>query len=160
MPLLLQFWSDSSAIAYRHQVWYHSPGLCFFWRPDYFWIFGEFLKFWNNGIIYSNCKMPLLLQFWSDSFAIAYRHQVWFHSPGLCFFWRPDYFWIFGEFLKFWNNGIIYSNCKMPLLLKFWLDSFPIAYRHRVWYHSPGLFFWRSDYFWIFGEFLKFEKML
>ena len=157
--LLLQFWSDSFQILYRYQVWYHSPGLCFFWRSDHFWIFGGFLKFWNNGMIYSNFKMHLLLQFWSDSFEISCRHQVWYHSPGLCFFWASNYFWIFGDFLKFCNNVIIYSNCKMHLLLQFWSDSFEISYRHQVWYHSPTLCFFLSIKlflnFWRFFEILK-----
>ena len=66
------------------------PGLCFFWRSDYFWNFGEFLKFWNIGITYSNCKMYLLLQFSFNRFEIIQGSSIGYRHYGLCFFWRSN----------------------------------------------------------------------
>ena len=38
-------------------------GCAFFDDQTIFEFLANFSKFWNNGIVYINCKMPLLLQF-------------------------------------------------------------------------------------------------
>ena len=61
----------------------------------------NFWNFWNNGMIYSNCKMHLLLQLSFDRFEIMQVSSLGYKHYGLCFFWQWNIFSIFGEFLKF-----------------------------------------------------------
>ena len=88
--LLLQFWMDCFQILHRCYPQGWLPGLCFFWRSDHFWNFGEFLKFWNIGITYSNCKVYLLLQFSFNRFEIMQGSSIGYRHYGLCFFWRSN----------------------------------------------------------------------
>ena len=103
--LLLQFWSVSFQIYYRYQVWCHQPDLCFFW------IFVNFWKFWNNGIIYSNYELHLHLRVSFNRFEIIQGSFVGYKHYGLYVFGDRTIFEFLANFWKFCNNGIIYSNC-------------------------------------------------
>ena len=46
----------------------------------------NFWNFWNNGIIYSNCKMHLLLRFSSNRFEIMHGSFIAHKHYILCFF--------------------------------------------------------------------------
>ena len=131
---------------------------CAFFDDRTFWIFGEFLNFWNNGVLYNKCKMPILLQFQSDSFPIAYRHQLWHYSPRLCVFWRLDYFWFFlANFLNF--EIVVYYIVNVKCLFSYSFNRIFFILHTGIKYdftHLGCVFCWRSNYFWIFGEFLKF----
>ena len=119
--LFLTIWSFFYFLAnflnFEIIVWYHDIfhlACVSFYDQSFFF---EFLKFWNNCIIYSNCKMHLLLQLWSDSFQISYRHQLWCHRPGYCLFEDRIislYFW--RSFLKFWNSASLLIGCSLGSL--------------------------------------------
>ena len=118
----------------------------------------NFWNFRNSDKIYINCKIYLLLQFSFNRFETLQDSSTGYEHYVLCFFWRSNYFWIFGEFLNFWNIGIIYSNCEMYLFLQFSFNRYEIMQGFYIGYRRYGLFFffWRLIQFWFFGEFWKF----
>ena len=112
---------------------------------SFFQFLAIFWNFWNNGIIYSDCKMHLLLWYSFNRFEIIQRAFVGYREYGLCFSWRTKYFWIFWRIFEFWNIGIIYCNCKMYLLLQFSFNRFEIIQGSSIGYKHYGLcFFGRS----------------
>ena len=87
----------------------------------------EFLaNFWNIGIIYSNREMYLFLQFSFNRYEIMQGFSIGCRRYGLFFFDDWSNFGFLANFGNFWNNDIIYSNCKMYILVQFSFNRFEI----------------------------------
>ena len=148
MHLLLGYSFKRLEITQGCFVEYREYSLCFFWRSNHFFNFWRFFwKFWNNGIIYSDCKMHLLLWYSFNRFEIIQRSFVGYREYGLCFFLTDGIFLNFWRIFEFWNIGIIYCNCKTYLLLQFSFNRFEFIQGSSIGYTHYGLcFFNPADY--------------
>ena len=90
--------------------------LNFFWRSNQFKILANFRNFWNNGIIFINCKIYLLLQFSFNRFEIIQVSSIGYKHYSFCLVWRSSSVTIFGFFWKCWNFGIMHSSLRLRLL--------------------------------------------
>ena len=87
MYLLLQFSFNRFEIIQGSSIGYKHYGLCFFLTIKInFEFLANFRNFRNNGIIYINCKMYLLLQFLFNRFEIIQGSSIGYEHDGSCFF--------------------------------------------------------------------------
>ena len=137
MYLLLQFSFIRFEIKQGSYIGYKHYGLWFFWRSNQFWIFWIF-----EIVIKYILTVKCISSYNFHSIVLkVYRALLQNMRIMACdFFWRSNHFWIFGEFLIFWNIGIIYSNYEM-YLLQFSLNRYEIMQGFSIGYRRYGLCF-------------------
>ena len=95
--------------------------------------------------------MYLLLQFSLDRFEIIQGSSIRYKHYDLCFFDDRIKFEVWANFGNLGNNGIIYSNCKMHLPLRYSFNHLKIIQGFFVGYRKYGLcFFDDRTIFWRF----------